>query len=347
MRTGILTQAQKAKEETEEVRIEEENALTKYEQIINVSVGVTLETITGYETSNTVTQDSLGNRVVVPAGFKVVNPGDNVEDGIIIEDVAYEKTKESQFVWIPVGKDIKKKDGTTFDIKLSRYTFNENGIATDQENKLIEEYYQELNVGTENMVAKENIESEQIGFRGSAIKNGGFYIARYEARTGTKRNSQQELTGVTVKQNDYVYNYITQPQAAELSREMYDTINFESDLVNSYAWDTAIDFLQKCDNRVNKGIPYSQVKSLNTGTLAEKGTNNQENKDIICNVYDMASNCREFTTESSNFDSFQCVYRGGYFITHGNNIYTSGRASDNVQNVHEYRSFRPIIYIKF
>ena len=49
----------------------------------------------------------------------------------------------------------------------------------------------------------------------------------------------------------YVYNYVTQQQAADLSRNMYDsTKSFTSDLMNSYAWDTATLFLQECGNNV-------------------------------------------------------------------------------------------------
>ncbi len=46
---------------------------------------------------------------------------------------------------------------------------------------------------------------------------------------------------------------------------MYSDSNFESDLMNSYAWDTAIVFLQKFDNRANKASlkPYSRQNSLN------------------------------------------------------------------------------------
>ena len=102
---GILTQAQNAKNRTEEAQENEANALISYEQIINTSTGVNLGTITGTETSNTVAQDSLGNRVVVPAGFTVENPNDNVEDGIIIVDSDKSRvTYGSEFVWIPVEK---------------------------------------------------------------------------------------------------------------------------------------------------------------------------------------------------------------------------------------------------
>ena len=46
--------------------------------------------ITGNETENTDTTDKEGNRIVIPAGFKVVNPEDNVTKGIVIEDVSAE-----------------------------------------------------------------------------------------------------------------------------------------------------------------------------------------------------------------------------------------------------------------
>ena len=46
-----------------------------------------LGTVTGNETTNTVVQDNLGNQVVVPPGFIVKNPNNNVTDGIIIQDV--------------------------------------------------------------------------------------------------------------------------------------------------------------------------------------------------------------------------------------------------------------------
>ena len=47
-----------------------------------------LKEITGNETENTITQDKLGNPITIPAGFKVVNPEDDVTKGIIIEDVS-------------------------------------------------------------------------------------------------------------------------------------------------------------------------------------------------------------------------------------------------------------------
>ena len=166
---GILTQAQRAKAETERAAANEQARLDEYNKVMNNwinggttgggdTTGGTLGTVTGTETSNTTVQDSLGNKVVVPAGFKVVNPTDNVEDGIIIEDVNHGATAGSQFVWIPVGNGIKKKDGSTFDVKLSRYTFEDDGTPIDQASNVIYDDYQELNTVKGNTTAKEIIE---------------------------------------------------------------------------------------------------------------------------------------------------------------------------------------------
>ena len=330
---GILAQAQKAKTETENAATNEENTVASYESYLN-----------SYSGENTEFTDGLENKVIVPAGFRVVNPGDNVEDGIIIEDVAHGTTAGSQFVWIPVGT-IQTSSGEKT-ITLSRYTFDGSGTPTDQGSNVISNYYQELSKSTYgNKTAKENIESDTEGFRESAIKNGGYYIARYEARTATPRNSGEDpLTQITVKSDDYVYNYVSQTQAAERSQGMYSDNSFESDLMNSYAWDTAIDFLQKCDNRTDKNNMYSAQTSLNTGNLAEKGTIGTEKEDIICNVYDMASNCWEWTTETSSLQNYPSVGRGGAY---GNNTSygTAGRYYGSATDGYGDSSFRPILYL--
>ena len=303
----------------------------------------TLGTVTGTETTNTTVKDKLGNEVKVPAGFKVVNPTETVPDGIIIEDVSHEATKGSQFVWIPVGT-VKKADGSTETITLSRYTFDENGQETEQGDKAIPagSYdFQELATSSKGNTTSKNLEK----FKTKASK--GYYIGRYEARTGVSRtNAENELTQITEKPDDYVYNYVTQPQAADLSQKMYNDRNFESDLVNSYAWDTAIIFLQKFDNRENKTEttkPYSRQNSLNTGTVAEKGTNKLSTQDKICNIFDMASNTSEWTTETIDDSTNPCVNRGGFYLR--SSRYTSVRGNNSTSYSNDDVAFRLLLYL--
>lgn len=292
--------------------------------------------ITGEETSNTVTKDWLENYIVVPAGFKILNAVDNVTQGIVIEDVSHKQTKGSQFVWIPVG-NVTKEDRTVQSIKLSRYTFDDKGKEIEQGNSMIGGCYKEINNSkNENWTAKENIETEQEGFRKSAIANNGYYIARYEAKdkNATEPRSSGSVTSNLTVSNaeNYVYSNVTQPQAAKLSREMYSDNNFESDLTNSFSWDTALLFLERFGSNSN----YANQKSLNSEP-EYKGTT----VDVECNIYDMASNYREWSTESTEKEQY--VLRGGGYLS--KEYYTNIRNYVG-HNTYGDVAFRVILYIK-
>ena len=337
---GILTQAQRAKSETEDAAKNEAAILDEYNKYLNNAVGggtvntpsgSTLSQADGNQTSNIVVQDSLENKIEVPKGFKVVNTSDNVEAGIIIEDVSAKDniTKGSQFVWIPVGTIKTSKGEIT--INLDRYTFAETtGNETAMGEAEIDEYNgepcQELSSSTYGNTTARNIETFKTKVTDGEAK--GFYLGRYEARNNNDV--------VSLDKNYSVYNYVTQSQAATLSREMYgETENLTSDLVNSYAWDTALVFIQKC----SEDTRYSQQNSLNTGSLADKGTTN----DVKCNIYDMASNCFEWSTETAKNEQYPCVSRGGFYYGSG---YFAGTRSGVLAAYGNGRySFRPLLYL--
>ena len=288
---------------------------------------------TKYE-NNTELTDAYGNKIVVPAGFKILfdstTNATTVDKGIVIEDATGGATNGSQFVWIPVG-DIKKADGTTEKIELNRYTFNQNGVATE----VNESYIEEDSTNKTELKNHGNAIAKDINaFRKSVSTNGGFYVGRYEARITSVRNSKDdELTRITEKKSEYIYNYVTQLQAAELSENMYKNSNFTSELMNSYAWDTATLFLQTFGDN-NK---YSRQNSLNTSRM-DTGTDN----DKQCNVYDMASNEVEWTTETLDNSEHPSVYRGGYYDN--SSIFTNSRGVSPYNNSWFNFSFRPILY---
>ena len=70
-----------------------------------------------------------------------------------------------------------------------------------------------------------------------------------------------------------------------------------SDLINSYAWDTAIVFVQKCGKESNSST-YSRTwghSSITEGMPQATGTNiltETSKVDKQCNIFDMAGNCR-------------------------------------------------------
>ena len=341
------------------VKVDGKNFLVNANGKVVSTENSTLGIVTGSEEKNTTVKDGLGNQVVVPAGFKVLNPNDNVINGIVIEDVSHTATAGSQFVWIPVGEVIKDSAENKETITLSRYTFSDDSTGTpkDQgeneiENSFDSKYkHTEINTSTNgNITAKENIENEESGFRKSAKENHGYYIGRYETRDKVvieeRTDSSNTTNQIVCTANNYVYNFISQPEAAELSRKMYSDSNFESDLMNSYAWDTAVVFLQKFDNRANKPKAYSRQNSLNSGNNpASQGTNNLDSskQDVICNVWDMASNCREWITETCSNINAPYTDRGGK--CNDENYYTSIRNFSSTGISRDDISFRPIIYI--
>lgn len=116
---------------------------------------------------------------------------------------------------------------------------------------------------------------------------------------------------------------------------MYNSNKFTSDLINNYAWDTAITFIQKCTNQTK----YSRQNSLNTGSIAQTGTT----IDKQCNIFDMASNVFEWTTETSNYSDYPCVYRSGY--CYDSNCYTSNQYYGDTSLGNAGIGFRPLLYL--
>ncbi len=352
---GLFKNAKIAQNATEKAEKEQGQRLNEYEDEINKYLGnskdeskddtkgTTVEEAIKKNgalstTDNTELKDAKNNKIVVPAGFKIVEGATTVDKGIVIEDVTETATKGSQFVWVPVGT-ITKADGTTTTITLGRYDFNS---TTGVESAYTGTYVEEDSNDSSTLKKYGNTIAKNItNFKNSVAQNGGYYIGRYEARTATARSAKTDaLTQITEKGTENVYNYVTQLQAAQLSQNMYTSNKFTSDLMNSYAWDTATVFIQNCGTNAK----YSRQNSLNT-SLLQTGTNSLTDTskiDVQCNIYDMASNIEEWTTETSYDSDSPCVYRGGYCIS--SNVFTSNR-SNSYTSGRGNVGFRPLLYV--
>ena len=345
--TGIFQKAKDAKQKSADAELDQNTKLDEYENEIdnylpkqnsNKTVEQAKEKVLSTE-KNIELVDAKENKIVIPAGFKIIGDATTVDKGIVIEDATVDKegnptaTAGSQFVWVPVGK-ITKADGTETTITLGRYSFNSSTGA--------ESAYSGSNVEEDanDPSTLKNIEGKSIAknitnFKNSVKANGGYYIGRYEARTTTARNDKgNALTQITEKGTDQVYNYVTQQQAAQQAQGMYTSNNFTSDLMNSYAWDTAITFIQKCTDKTN----YAKQTSLNT-SFSSTGTTN----DNPCNIFDMASNVIEWTTETCSYPGYPCAFRGGLFKD--SDYHTGDRVSYSISDSNRYVAFRPLLYL--
>ena len=324
------------------------------------AVGGTVQAVNS--TANTTLVDDLGNEVIIPSGFGIASDsGTKVEEGIVIEDA----TNGNQFVWVPVGTFYKGtvENKTEETVTLGRYSFTEGAttnytIAEDNDGStVIDDFFTE----TEDDSVAINI----TDFRTKTKDAKGYYIGRYEAgiengaydeddEVWKKIDSAKDMKTVC-KKNATVYNYIERGSneegsltgAVKESREMYDDkTGYISDLVNSYAWDTTIVFIEKCGINSNSSTYAFQTRlseNLTTTGNASDGTN----KDKQCNIYDMAGNLEEWTTEYSEKMIKRkptCTLRG-VGCDPDYNLKVSDRDYDEITQMYVSIGFRPILYI--
>ena len=374
---GIIQRARDAQTKTDQGMQKDLEPMGALEDLINKNAGeskngetVKISTIVGKGavTQNTKAEDAYGNKITIPKGFKVLANGTStesasytysgnnipaVQDGIVIEN----GTDGNQFVWVPVGT-IKNKDGSTNTITLGRYEFDSStgalksntpvqvaSVENCTQEVTINTYYKELSASRISSSSSENTTARNLKeFISTTLANGGYYIARFEASKNTTTNK------VESKYNQTALTDITQPDAAKAAREMYGEVKennelvYASDLANSYAWDTAIIFIQT----YGTGADASSYASKNKSTLyAKTGIN----PDKYCNICDMSGNVWEWTTEYStgySNSSYHCTYRGGYFEHSRDGAagdYTSKRQEGSGNYAQEH-SLRLLLYVK-
>ena len=327
-----------------------------------------------YTTGSTTGGQTVVDGVTVPSGFTHI-AGESKEEGIVVAD-----SKGNEFVWVPVTKKedgtatapyvetngmLTKKDGTQVEIQLGRYDFDTTtGEPTTAPSDYSEDTSTNHNPDYGNAIAL-SIEN----FKTSVEKNGGYYIARYEAGvTGDTAFSTEDMedeftapndtwtahdgdsNDIVIKSGEKVWNYVTQKKASELCRNLKMSNGYTdviSDLVNSYAWDTAIVFIQECGtdnnyaNQVGLSTTPDNPSNLGKAILAEG--NGKDKADTQCNIYDMAGNCVEWTTETYSDSVYPCVGRGGFCSV--SNGYTSRRGGDLPTGAYVFIAFRPLLYL--
>ena len=301
-----------------------------------------------------VIEDKDGNQFVwVPVSNKIVK-----DDGSEVEIILgrYTFATSSPGTPIPIQKG-SEYDQTTLAQATSGTLNTKYGVAKSTY------YFYELNgsrPGKEksDLTGTNTTAKNLKDFIEKTEANKGFYIARYEASygsgynssgtdTATKFGNAKPLSKVSTANStssmNYkegtLWNFITQPQAALVSQNMYKNDKYvESDLINSYAWDTAIVYIQAMGNS-----NYANQADVN-GTLKNTGSTGDEK----CKIFDMAGNTSEWTTEYSTYTSsssaYRCTLRGGY--CDNSNSYTSTRVFSNAAYSYLGISFRPLLYVK-
>ena len=278
------------------------------------------------------------------------------DTGYVIQD----NVTKSEFVWIPVGGTI---NGTT--INLER-TFYDDNLMTDAWVSNMSggaitsiDTFISMQFGFETKAAYWNAFAEVADyiedFIDSVEENGGFYIGRYEASylggkvatvesTGTPRTSSS-----TTLTDGMLWNYISQTDALAKCEEMYDghESGINSKLVNSYAWDTALKFIEvvegkNVDTDSTEWGNYYDDEFSNTDGLINTGAF-EETK--ACNIYDLAGNVLEWTTENIVVQgATSSVYRGGDCSDDGALDPAGVRVNVDPSFTNDYFGFRPLLF---
>lgn len=199
------------------------------------------------------------------------------------------------------------------------------------------------------------ISGDRFEIRKSVEKYGGFYIARYEAGIeGTKDNyslSTKKPTNGTYKPlsqpNKGVWNYITTANAEKVSEAMidYNKTGVHSILISGDAWDTTLQWIVNSSDNKSKNVGYD-VNSKGRGWYNDISEDKIKTTGQypINNIYDMAGNIWEFTSEDCVIDTTEYVVRrGGNFSRDpiqypaASRLHHKGTATVNI-------GFRTVIY---
>ena len=269
--------------------------------------------------------------VKIPAGFYYV--GGTKTSGIVISDNVNDKDKYknkavvgtdllgNQYVWIPCTTD-----NTSSELQYTRTEWgvevdgDDNSRAIKDELTLTDASVTYSDADTANGInadVSKEIVAQIKAEKASVAQYGGYYIGRYEVG----RNSDTAV----VKYNQTPYASITWSTAYGLAKKIITNSEVNSYLCSSYAWDTAVNFIQNNSTAKNYATSIEgfngnwnpqAVKDPSGNVIKPAGTSQQLNTGLttqFCNIFDMGGNEAEFTTELNPGTSETVVLRGGFY----------------------------------
>ena len=302
---GILTQAQKAKTETEDSQEDELRRLTALEAATNLE--------------NTTYTDKNRQTAPIPAGFAVsqVDGENTVKDGLVIID-----SKGNEFVWIPVTDESQYKRNTTYEkVEVSQAAYTD----TD---------YLPEGIETTN-TSESNEEAE----REAVTSKGGFYISRYEAGKETNGDTNTLVS----KKGATIWNNTPQEDCKTLAKTFINNKSVKSALCSGIQWDMTMAFVNGKKDGTNNTFEVTTYSD--TRHAASTTTAGQNEADRVCNIYDLEGNYLEYVVEKNTYDIGNLfVYRGG-IMNDGIAYPASARLYNNGIADIAYVSFRIVLYV--
>lgn len=342
---GIISKAREASTKTVQAQQNSEIEMNLLEQ----------------ELANATKEPDPAEGVKIPTGFYYV--GGTKTSGIVISDNVNDKDKYknkavvgtdllgNQYVWIPCTTD-----STSSKLQYARTEWgveadgDDNSRAIKDELTLTDASVTYSNADTANGInadVSKEIVAQIKAEKASVAQYGGYYIGRYEVG----KNSDTAV----VKYNQTPYASITWSTAYGLAKKIITNSEVNSYLCSSYAWDTAVNFIQNNSTAKNYATSIEgfngnwnpqAVKDPSGNVIKPAGTSQQLNTGLttqFCNIFDMGGNEAEFTTELNPGTSETVVHRGGDYYYHGPAGY---RWDDSSGNAYIALGFRATLFLK-
>lgn len=366
---GIVTRAQRAKNEIEEAQKREENILSQTEFYMagEAEVGKIVEgsnkTINGkaYSYRNPVIPEGFAAIETEDATWKLDSEGNpsGWNKGLVISDAVDNNGNSigNEFVWIAVDNENVSYDRIVWSKDGWEYSQSSLGIDTETNSlKIIRD------PSIQGYYCVEKLSDEE---KNSVNKYGGFYIGRYES--GVKNYTDIDIDEfdaaysfapnnewtafidgeISIREGETIWTLITLKEAEKKAEQLYSlSSSVSSKLVSSYAWDTALQFISQEDENFptdsnDKGNynddEWTNVEAFKTGRYK------------VCNIFDMAGNAQEYTTEEIKGEGRFGVRRGGSLCPWSNGTIEPaafagyGYVTNNAENA---MGFRVTLYIK-
>ena len=316
---GIISKAREASTKTVQAQQNSEIEMNLLEQ----------------ELANATKEPDPAEGVKMPTGFYYV--GGTKTSGIVISDNVNDKDKYknkavvgtdllgNQYVWIPCTTD-----STSSKLQYARTEWgveedgDDNSRAIKDELTLTDASVTYSDADTANGInadVSKEIVAQIKAEKTSVAKYGGYYIGRYEVG----KNGDTAV----VKYNQTPYASITWSTAYGLAKKIITNSEATSYLCSSYAWDTAVNFIQNNSTAKNYATSIEgfngnwnpqAVKDPSGNVIKPAGTSQQLNTGLttqFSNIFDMGGNEAEFTTELNPGTSETVVLRGGGYYYGG------------------------------
>ena len=260
---------------------------------------------------------SVEDGVPIPKGFKYEKG--TKDTGLVIKD-----DNDNEFVWVPATESNYVKD----------FSFPSN--------------YQASSSNTSDDKLPNGITDETADVK----KYGGFYIGRYEAGIPEGDTSTSNKTGIPVsKPGVTVWTNIDYTNAKASAESMINNEYVQTGLLTGKAWDTTCHWIEGSLKSINASASlidsryYGNYRNSlapaneNSGT---KRTAGYSDKWSVKNIYDLAGNVCEWTSEAGS----------PYFVSRGGGYDESGLLvnpvsyRDSNDGCNAWTGFRLRLYIK-